>query len=214
MKSLHKPGLFSWSEFNAQRNIDFNSFFIQGKPIMNTLDPFFSGEMENIVIDPLPLSDHDKAHIRALGGIDWILLSNSDHCRAAAEIAVEFEARIAGPKAEAANFPIVIDRWLSDGDVFMRLQVRELKGSKTPGELCFRYGSTLFTGDLIRAHKPGELIALPAQKLRDPLAAARSIQDLDSEGVDTVLVGDGWHLFGGGAEAIDALCQSLLERYK
>mgnify|MGYP006088026355 CR=1 FL=1 len=204
MKSLHKPGLFTWSEFNAERNIDFNSFFLKGNPIR---------EMENVVIDPLPLSEHDKAHVRALGGIDWIILSNSDHCRAAAEIAEEFKAKIAGPKAESANFPIAVDRWLSDGEVLLGLKVRELKGSKTPGELCFRYGDILFTGDLIRAHKPGELMVLPAPKLQDPLAAAKSIQDLDSEGIDSVLVGDGWHLFGGGTKAIDALSQSLMERY-
>lgn len=213
MKSLHKHGLFTWSEFNAERNIDFNSFFLKGSPIMNALNPFLTGEMENVVIDPLPLSEHDKAHVRALGGIDWIILSNSDHCRAAAEIAEEFKAKIAGPKAESANFPIAVDRWLSDGDVLLGLKVRELKGSKTPGELCFRYGDILFTGDLIRAHKPGELMVLPTPKLRDPLAAAKSIQDLDSEGIDSVLVGDGWHLFGGGTEAIDALSQSLIERY-
>jgi glyoxylase-like metal-dependent hydrolase (beta-lactamase superfamily II) len=205
--------LFSWSEFNAQRNIDFNSFFIKGNPIMNPLNPFFDGKMGNVVIDPLPLSDHDKAHIRTLGGIDWIILSNSDHCRAAVEIAEEFKSYIAGPKAESADFPITVDRWLSDGDVIQPLKVRELNGSKTPGELCFLYGDILFTGDLIRAHKPGALMILPTPKLRDPLAAAKSIQNLDSEGVDTILVGDGWHLFGGGAEAIKALSESLRERY-
>jgi hypothetical protein len=53
MKSLHKPGLFTWSEFNADRNIDFNSFFPKGSPIMSALNPFLTGEIENVVIGSL-----------------------------------------------------------------------------------------------------------------------------------------------------------------
>ena len=41
-----------------------------------------------------------------------------------------------------------------------------LDGSKTPGELAFVLdGTTLVTGDLIRAHAAGSLMLLPYDKL-------------------------------------------------
>ena len=65
MKSLHLTNLFSWSEFNEERNIDFNSVLI-------CLD------QGNIVVDPLPLSEHDLNHLKELGGIGWIVLTTGN----------------------------------------------------------------------------------------------------------------------------------------
>ncbi|HIA46412.1 MAG TPA: MBL fold metallo-hydrolase, partial [Candidatus Hydrogenedentes bacterium] len=188
MKSLHLPNLFTWTDFNEERNIDFNSVLI-------CLDG------DNIVIDPLPLGEHDLSHLKQLGGIDWIVLTNSDHIRDAAELRQHFNAKVAGPAGEKEGFGYDCDRWLKHGDDMADvLKVIVMDGSKTSGELCLLYDDqTLITGDLIRAHKPQSLMVLPDAKLKDPQAALESIRRLtEYTQIETVLVGDGWHLFAEG----------------
>ena len=74
MKMLHRPDLFGWSEFNEEKDIDFNG----------TLWVRPGG---NVIIDPMPLSEHDQAHLQSLGGARWIIMTNSDHTRWAEEVA-------------------------------------------------------------------------------------------------------------------------------
>ncbi len=198
MKSLHRSDLYTWSCFDAERNIDFNSVaWVRSEG--------------NILIDPLPLSEHDWHHLRSLGGAAWVVITNSDHIRSAQEIALKTSAQIAGPKAEQATFPIRCDRWLSDSDeVVPGLQVIELQGSKTPGELALLLeDNTLITGDLVRAHQADRLMLLPNAKLQDPTAAMLSVKRLAKlDQIETVLVGDGWSIFRNGHHYLQSLLAS------
>lgn len=198
MKSLHRPDLYCWSSFDLERNIDFNSYaWIRPEG--------------NILIDPLPLSSHDFAHLNSLGGAAWIVVTNSDHVRAAKSIAHVAGAKIAGPAAET-EIPIACDRTLSDGEEFVPgLQVFEMQGSKTPGELALLlFGTTLITGDLIRAHKAGSLMILPDAKLKNRAEAIASVQRLAAIGsIEAVLVGDGWSMFRDGSTQLKDLMKSL-----
>ncbi|NJR31871.1 MAG: MBL fold metallo-hydrolase [Chamaesiphon sp. CSU_1_12] len=196
MKFLHRPDLFCWSEFNSERNIDFHSIA-------------WIRAAGNILIDPLPLSAIDLAHLQSLGGASWIVITNSDHIRASQEIAAKTGAQIAAPQGERATFPIAVDRWLADGDpVVPGLEAIELHGSKTPGELALLLeATTLIAGDLVRAHRAGSLMLLPDAKLVDrdlALASVRRLAELHQ--VETVLVGDGWHVFDQGHLQLQALC--------
>jgi hypothetical protein len=196
MKLLHRPDLYCWSEFNTERNIDFHSIA-------------WMRSAGNILIDPLPLSAHDLAHLQSLGGASWIVITNSDHIRATQEIAKITGAQIAAPQGEQDTFPISIDRWLSDGDsIVPGLQAIALHGSKTPGELALLLESTtLITGDLVRAHRAGSLMLLPEAKLFDRDLALDSVRRLAKlSQVDTVLVGDGWHVFHDGQVRLQELC--------
>lgn len=195
MKSLHRPDLFSWSTFDAERNVDFHGLC-------------WVRAAGNVLIDPLPMSPHDLAHLQQLGGAAWILITNSDHTRAAQELAAQLGAQIAGPAAEAQSFPLACTRWLSDGDQpFAGLKVLALDGSKTPGELAFLLDeTTLITGDLIRAHRAGALMLLPDAKLSNKQAALASLARLTQlPAVQAVLVGDGWQVFAGGTELLKHL---------
>lgn len=195
MKQLHKPHLFAWSAFDEARNVDFNT-------------TVWIRQDGNIVIDPMPLTDHDQAHLESLGGVAWVVMTNSDHIRSAQQLAEQFGAKLAAPAAERDTWPFACDAWLSDGDELVEgLTARTCDGSKTPGELVLQLdGDTLVTGDLIRAHKGGSLMMLPDPKLTDRAAAERSVARLAAlPDVDAVLVGDGWHLFSGGAAALQAL---------
>ena len=195
MKQLHRKDLFGWSEFNPERNLDFHSVL-------------WVRADGNVLIDPLPLSAHDQNHLRQLGGAKIIVITNSDHCRDAFHIAKMTGAVIFAPVSEQKGFPIACDNWVQDGEeIVPDLIAYQLNGSKTPGELALVLDhSTLITGDLIRSHVAGELCLLPEQKLSDLALAKESVRRMASlAGITTVLVGDGWPLFGHADAALKNL---------
>jgi hypothetical protein len=196
MKRLHRPDLYGWSQFNEARDIDFHSVL-------------WVRPGGNVAIDPLPMSDHDLAHLESLGGLAAIAVTNSDHLRDAVGLAERTGAELCGPAAEP-ELPCA--RRLGDGDqVVSGLWALALDGSKTPGELALVLeGSTLITGDLVRAHEGGRLCLLPAAKLADSAAARRSVERLAAlPSIEAVLVGDGWPVFRDGDRALAELAASL-----
>lgn len=199
MKELHRPEFFCWSVFDEARNIDFHSFL-------------WVRPEGNVLVDPLPLSPHDEAHLKKLGGASLIIVTNSDHVRSAQQIAAWSGARIAGPAAESDRFPIPCSLWLREGDEPVPgLSVLEMKGSKTPGELALSIGGhTLVMGDLVRAHRAGALHLLPNEKLTDRDAALDSVRRLlDFTQVKAVFVADGWLIFRDGHRVLRELVASL-----
>jgi len=162
MKQLHRPDLFTWSRYDEPLRIDFNGILWQR-------------EGGNVLVDPPPLADHDVRHLEALGGATSIVLTTSDHVRAARDISARTGAQLLGPAGERSTFPVACAAWLSDGDEpFPGLRVRELAGSKTDGELALVLEeTTAIFGDAVRAHHAGALMLLPRQKLRDPARIQR-----------------------------------------
>lgn len=199
MKLLQRNDLFSWSEFNEERNLDFNSWlWVRSKG--------------NVLIDPLPMTEHDRQHLERLGGAEFIIVTNSDHCRDAEKIAGYTGAKLYGPSQEMSDFPIVCDQWLHDGeDVVPGLTVIELAGSKTPGELALLLeGSTLITGDLIRCHQAGELCLLPDAKMSSKTSAVESLKRLAAlPALEAILPGDGWPIFRDGGGALRRLVDTV-----
>ncbi len=196
MKRLHRADLYAWSVFDEARDVDFNGVL-------------WARPEGNVLVDPLPMTPHDRAHLASLGGAAWIVVTNSDHVRAAQALATETGARLAGPREERDTFPIACDRWLADGEAIVPgLVAYELEGSKTPGELALVLErSTVIFGDMVRAHRAGALMLLPADKLRDAAKARLSLRRVVERlvGVDTVLVGDGWSAFGNGWQLLHEL---------
>jgi glyoxylase-like metal-dependent hydrolase (beta-lactamase superfamily II) len=185
MKATHRPDVLCWSSFDAARNMDFNSYV-------------WVNPGGNVVVDPLPMAKHDRAQLRQLGAVDWIVITNSDHVRDGFNMARELGAPLAGPAAEKDAFPLDCQRWLKEGDALVPgMRVLTMDGSKTPGELALLLGEdTLIVGDLIRAGVGGRLAMLPDAKLRDRAAARGSVERiLGLEGLDAILVGDGWPVF-------------------
>jgi hypothetical protein len=199
VKPLHRHDLYGWSRFDEARNLDFHSVL-------------WVRDGGNVVIDPLPLSDHDRAHLGALGGVATIAITNSDHVRGASALALASGARVLGPAGERSSFPLTCDRWLGDGDeVVSGLVALAVEGSKTPGELAFLLeDSTLITGDLIRSHRGGKLCILPDDKLRDRDRAIESALRIATRpGIHAVLPGDGWPIFRGAGDALTELVAQL-----
>ena len=199
MKRLHRDNLFGWSVFDESRNIDFHGLA-------------WIRDGGNVLVDPVPMSAHDEAHLRELGGAATIVITNSDHTRDATALAEKFGASILGPLGEQDGFPVRCDGWLGQDDtVVPGLIAHAVAGSKTPGELALTLeGTTLVTGDLIRAHEGGRLCLIPGAKLSDPAAARASVRRLAAlPGIEAVLVGDGWPVFRHGAQALRELADSL-----
>ncbi|MFW6049528.1 MAG: MBL fold metallo-hydrolase [Myxococcota bacterium] len=196
MKRLHREGLYGWSVFDTDRNLDFHG-------------TAWVREGGNVLVDPVPMGEHDLAHLKSLGGATWIVVTNSDHVRAADELARALFAKLAGPAAEQQTLGLACDRWLSDGDeVVEGMRVMELEGSKTPGELALVIApDTLVCGDLVRGPVGGRLSLLPDEKLTDKAAALASVRRMaEIEGIEAVLVGDGWPVFRDGrARLLDLL---------
>jgi hypothetical protein len=201
MKALHRPDLYCWSQFDISRNVDFNGFF-------------WVHPEGNVMIDPMPLSEHDRAHIQSLGGVAYIIITNSDHIRSVEEICNWSGALLCAPVSEQEIFRASVPKlceeaiWLGDGDEpIPGLQVIALHGSKTPGELALLIEkTTLICGDLIRAHKANALMTLPDAKLKDKDLVSKSVQRLANiSTVEHVLVGDGWPLFRDGLKALKKL---------
>jgi glyoxylase-like metal-dependent hydrolase (beta-lactamase superfamily II) len=197
MKRLHRDDLYAWSAFDEARDIDFNA--------LAWVRP--SG---NVLVDPLPMTAHDRSHLAKLGGAALVVVTNSDHTRAAAALAKELDAKIAGPRAERSSFPLKCDLWIGDGDeIVPGLVAFELEGSKTPGELalCLEEGTLIF-GDLVRAHRAGALMFLQAEKLKDKARAVASVRRVaEGRGNDAVLVGDGFSGFREGRVLLDELLE-------
>ena len=192
MKQLHRPDLYGWSVFDEARNLDFHGLC-------------WVRPEGNVLVDPMPMCEHDLAHLVELGGVAVIVCTNSDHTRAITALAERFGATVAAPAAERDGFPIHVDRWLADGDEVGGARVVTLHGSKTPGEVALVIGDTLACGDLVRGHVGGRLNLLPDPKLADKAAALASVRRLAELDVDAVLVGDGWHVFRGGKAALQEL---------
>ncbi len=189
MKRLHRKDLYAWSVFTEKLNIDFNGFA-------------WIRDGGNVLIDPLPLTPHDREHLKTLGGAAWIVVTNSDHARAAKEAQELFGAKIAGPAAERETMALECDRFLSDGDELVPgLVALELDGSKTPGELALVLeGTTLLCGDLVRAHRANALmLLLKEQGLKSAEKAVASVRRLASmDRIEAVLVGDGFCAYRDG----------------
>jgi hypothetical protein len=199
MKRLHRKDLFGWSVFNERLDIDFNSVaWVRAEG--------------NVLIDPLPMTPHDREHLQKLGGAKWIVVSNSAHARDSAQLADAFKAELVGPRAEQAGFPLRCARWLGEGDALVAgLVAREMEGSKTPGELALVLeDTTLITGDLIRSHRAGQLtLLLPEQGLTDRGKALASVARLAQlPRLEAVLVGDGWSVFRDGRALLASLAAS------
>ena len=199
MKQLHRSDLFSWSGFDPDRNIDFHGLL-------------WVRDGGNIAVDPMPMSPHDEQHLLSLGELKTIVITNSDHVRDAKNLAEQTGARIVGPADERDQFPIACADWIGEGDeVAPGLLAFALDGSKTPGELALLLeGSTLITGDLIRAHAGGQLCMLPDAKLADRGKAIESVKRMAKlSGIVAVLPGDGWPIFRGGGQALSELAAGL-----
>ncbi len=193
LQALAIDNVFSWSVWQPERAMYFTGHY-------------FAGVDGGVLVDPLPLDEHDIAAIRAHGGAAWIVVTNRDHERAAGELAAIFGARIAASALDAPLLACRVDRLLASGDSIAGGTVVSLDGHKSPGEIALHFPAMrmALVGDALWGEPAGALRLPPDAKLADPARARFSLLWLLRDGVQTLLVGDGASLFGGAFERIAA----------
>ena len=206
MKSTRIAGLHYWGEFQADRRIDFNGWFWER-----------SGG--NVLIDPMPLDEAGVAFLRERGGVQWILVNNADHLRAAALLGRDLDAELIAPAAERERLgeaAMSVRHWFETaadlpGGLADEVEVVPLAGGKSPMEPAFHLKplSALYFGDLVRSHETGALRLLPDPKISDRAAVVASLQPLKGATPDAILLGDGDPILSGAAGALESLLGSL-----
>ena len=198
MKNL-LPGIWEWSWFSEEKQLDFNGHYLA------------VGE-HRILIDPPPLSSPDLAFLTQGDQIDYILLTNRDHQREAAQLKQDFGCRIMAPEADAKEMTVPIDKTFKDGELLPGgIWVIHLLHQKSPGEsaLFLQKGKgILIVGDALIGDPPGSFRLLPDEKYAEKTQARLSLKRLLNFSFDTVLVGDGASILTNAKTAVHTLLES------
>lgn len=188
------PGIWQWSWFSEEKQLDFNGLFLS------------VGE-HRILVDPPPMSAADAAEIRRGGPVDYIVLTNRDHEREAARYRKEFQCQVFVPAADAPQMTLDADRTYKDGELLPGgIWAINLQGQKSPGEtaLFLQQGNgILILGDALIGKPPGALSMLPADRYEDCGRAREGLRRLLKYRFDAVLCGDGAAIPAGAQQAVE-----------
>ncbi|MFQ5992356.1 MAG: hypothetical protein ACE5NA_07950 [Nitrospiraceae bacterium] len=193
MKQL-LPGVWQWSWFSQEKQIDFNGLFLT------------VGE-HRVLVDPPPMTPEEVRQSKQGGPIDYILLTNRDHQREGMAFQSECKCQVMVPAADASQMEIKADKTYEDGELLPGgIWAIHLRGQKSPGEsaLFLQQGKgILIVGDAVIGAPPGSLKMLPPEKYADPVNAREGLQRLLRYDFDTILVGDGASILTGAKAAVE-----------
>ena len=203
MQKLSFDDVYCWSEWQPDRNVFFNSYFVRR-------------DGGNVAIDPLAWTADDEKQIEALGGVATIVVTNRDHERKTRLLAESFGAKIAAGEKDAPLLSGPVDRVLRDGEEpFPGARVIAFDGLKSPGEIALSLPGSraAIVGDALWGDPAGAVRLLPDAKLLDPKAAALSLRKLWALRLEVLLVGDGASIFSGADRIIGTYLQSRSDVY-
>ena len=170
-----------WSRWQPQRGMPFNSYF-------------FQTDGGGVAIDPLALEEEDIRHLRDLGGVTTIVVTNPDHVRESAALADAFGARVVDSAAEGIEvFP---------GAIALAL----LHGKSPEIALYLPEYDAAIVGDAVLGSPAGAFSLLPDEKLADPRRFAFGLRKLWGRNLRMLLPCDGYPVFANA----DALLGDLL----
>lgn len=98
------PNISEWSWFSEEKQINFNGHLLA------------VGE-HRIVVDPPPMNASDRAITQRGGGLDYIILTNRDHEREAANFREIFNCQVMAPELDAKEMTLPIDKTFKDGEL-------------------------------------------------------------------------------------------------
>ncbi len=197
MKQL-LPGIWQWSWFSEEKQLDFNGLFLA------------VGE-HRILVDPPPMTAEASTFIRRQGGLDYIIVTNRDHVREASVLQAEFRCQLQVPEADAAHMDVTPSKTFKDGELLPGgIWVIQLKDQKSPGEsaLYIQQGKgVLIVGDALIGKPAGVVSLLPGEKYQDQQAAREGLRRLLKYHFDSILVGDGANILSGAKQAVEQALQ-------
>ncbi|MGH7228790.1 MAG: hypothetical protein ACREIH_06180 [Nitrospiraceae bacterium] len=168
MKQL-LPGIWQWSWFSQEKQLDFNGLFLT------------VGE-HRVLVDPPPMTQDDLSQAKQGGQVDYVLLTNRDHEREAATYQREFGCQVMVPEADASQMTIKADKTYKDGELLAGgIWAIHLKDQKSPGEsaLFIQQGKgVLIVGDALIGKPSGSLAMLSPEKYADAGKAREGLRRL------------------------------------
>ncbi len=203
MKRLIFEDIYSWSVFSEARQIDFNGHL-------------WIREEGNIAIDPVEMSDADRAQFEQLGGAKWIVITNRDHEREAAAFQEWTGAEVIVHEADADLLDIKPSRTIRDGETIVPgLRAVHLPFGKSPGEIALYFSDkqAVLFGDIVAGEPMGRLTLLADEKLEDAPKAAIQLRKVLPLNFNAVLVGDGHSLFRDGRQELVECLQARSDIY-
>ncbi|MBX3370266.1 MAG: hypothetical protein KF793_07715 [Nitrospira sp.] len=198
MKQL-LPGIWQWSCFSDEKQLDFNGLFLT------------VGE-HRIVIDPPPMTAEASTLIRRQGALDYIIVTNRDHLREAVAYQAEFRCQLQIPEADASQMDVKPAKTYKDGELLPGgIWAIQLKDQKSPGEsaLYIQQGKgVLIVGDALIGKPAGALSLLPSERYADVAKAKEGLRRLLKYNFDSILVGDGASIVFGAKQAVEQVLQA------
>ena len=197
MKQL-LPGIWQWSWFSEEKQLDFNGLFLT------------VGE-HKILIDPPPMTGEASSVILRNGPVDYIIVTNRDHAREAAKYQNEFLCQLQVPDADAPQMDLKPTKTFKDGELLTGgIWAIHLKDQKSPGEsaVFIQQGKgVLIVGDALIGKPAGSISLLPAEKYPDVMKAQEGLRRLLKYNFECLLVGDGASVLTGAKQAVERLLQ-------
>jgi glyoxylase-like metal-dependent hydrolase (beta-lactamase superfamily II) len=188
------PGIWQWSWFSDEKQLDFNGLFLT------------VGE-HRILVDPPPMTPADVQQVQRGGRVDYILITNRDHLREAVTYKTQFGCQLWLPEIDAPQMDVKADKTYKDGELLSGgLWAVHLSNQKSPGEcaLFIQQGKgIMIVGDALIGKTPGSVTMLPAEKYADPAKAREGLRRLLKYNFDSLLVGDGASLLSGAKLAVE-----------
>ncbi|MGQ0811605.1 MAG: hypothetical protein ACT4OO_10330 [Nitrospiraceae bacterium] len=198
MKQL-LPGIWQWSRFSQEKQLDFNGLFLT------------VGE-HRMLVDPPVMAAEDVSYVKRGGTVDYIIVTNRDHAREAATYHAEFRCQLYVPDIDAPQMEIKPTKTFKDGELLPGgIWVVQLQDQKTPGEsaLFIQQGKgVLIVGDALIGKPAGSLSLLPAEKYADAGKAKDGLRRLLKYDFDAILTGDGASILTGAKQAVERTLQS------
>ena len=197
MKNL-LPGIWQWSWFSEEKQVDFNGLFLT------------VGE-HKILIDPPLMTGEASSVILRNGPIDYIIVTNRDHARESARYQNELRCQLHVPEADAPQMDLKPTNTFKDGELLAGgIWVIQLNDQKSPGEsaLFIPLGKgVLIVGDALIGKPAGSVSLLSAEKYPDVGKAQEGVRRLLKYNFDSLLVGDGASILTGAKQAVEQLLQ-------
>lgn len=193
------PGMWQWSSFSEEKQLDFNGLFLM------------IGE-HKVLVDPPPMTAEASTFIRRNGPVDYIIVTNRDHVREAATYQAEFKCQLQVPDADASQMDLRPTKTFKDGELLPGgLWVIHLKDQKSPGEsaLFIQQGrGVLIVGDALIGKPAGAVSMLAADKYADATKAKEGLQRLLKYQFESLLVGDGTSILAAAKQPVERLLQA------
>lgn len=190
------PGIWQWSWFSEEKQIEFNGLFLM------------VGE-HKILVDPPPMTAEARSFVRRNGPVDYIIVTNRDHAREAAAYQVEFMCRLYVPEADAAQMDVKPEKTYKDGELLPGgIWVVQLNDQKSPGESALfleRGRGVLIVGDAVIGKPSGAVSLLPGDKYPDAAKVKDGLRRLLKYNFESLLVGDGASILSGGKPVVERL---------